>query len=129
VQSDGGRMACRFVTRSLPVLTPYFRLFYEAGRKRAPELELSPLTLAVWFMDDGCKSRTAVYLSTQQFDRESQEMLVRLLHDQWGIEASLNLDKTYYRIRVSVTGTALLTSLIEPLLLPEFRYKLPRVTP
>src|SRR5438477_8387823 len=65
---NGGRVACRLVTRSLPVLTPYFRLFYEAGRKRIPEVELSPLTLAVWFMDDGCRSRTAVYLNTQQFD-------------------------------------------------------------
>jgi hypothetical protein len=55
-----GRIACRFVTRSLPVLTPYFRLFYAAGRKRAPQVELAPLTLAAWFMDDGCRSRRGV---------------------------------------------------------------------
>jgi LAGLIDADG DNA endonuclease family len=57
-KGNGNRIACRFVTRSLPELTPYYRLFYESGRKRIPELKLSPLTMAVWFMDDGCKSRT-----------------------------------------------------------------------
>jgi recombination protein RecA len=126
---NGGRTACRFVTRSLPALTPYYRLFYGAGKKRAPNVELSPLALAVWFMDDGCRSRNAVYLNTQQFDLASQELLLSLLRDQWGIEATLNKDKIYHRIRVSVTGTVRLASVIEPYVLDEFRYKLPQVTP
>lgn len=128
-RGNGGRVACRFVTRSLPVLTPYFRLFYGAGRKRVPRLELTPLALAVWFMDDGCRSRNAVYLNTQQFDEQSQRTLLCTLRDLWGIDATLNRDKTYYRIRVSVAGTVRLTKVSEPHLLPEFRYKLPRVTP
>jgi hypothetical protein len=63
---NAGRIACRFVTRSLPALTPYYRLFYANGRKSVPDVEPAPLTLAVWFMDDGCKSRTAMYLNTQR---------------------------------------------------------------
>jgi LAGLIDADG DNA endonuclease family protein len=126
---NGGRIAYRFVTRSLPELTPYFRLFYGTGRKRIPEVELSELTLAVWFMDDGCRSRNAVYLNTQQYDDTSQRTLLRLLRDQWGIEAALNRDKSYYRVRLSVEGTRKLAGLIEPHLLPELRYKLPQVTP
>jgi hypothetical protein len=94
-----------------------------------PELELAPLTLAVWFMDDGCKSRTAVYLNTQQFDRESQETLLRLLREQWAIEGALNRDKQYHRIRLTVDGTQRLAKLIDPDLLTELRYKLPQVTP
>jgi hypothetical protein len=65
---NGGRIAYRFVTRSLPELTPFYRLFYGSGRKVAPEVELTPLTMAVWFMDDGSRSRRALYLKTQQFD-------------------------------------------------------------
>jgi hypothetical protein len=126
---NGTRTAYRFVTRSLPVLTPYYRLFYESGKKQAPELELSALALAVWFMDDGCKSRTAVYLNTQQFDWPSQQRLLRMLSEQWGIAATLNRDKTYHRIRVSVEGTARLAQVVRPYLLPELRYKLPQVTP
>jgi LAGLIDADG DNA endonuclease family len=113
----------------LPELTPYFWLFYGTGKKRIPELELATLTLAVWFMDDGCRSRNAVYLNTQQYDETSQRRLLRLLYEQWGIDATLNRDKSYYRVRISVQGTQRLASLIEPHLLPELRYKLPHVTP
>jgi hypothetical protein len=113
----------------LPELTPYFHLFYATGKKRVPELELTPLVLAVWFMDDGCRSRSSVYLNTQQFDLESQSMLLRSLHEQWRIEATLNRDKAYHRIRVSVESTRRLASIISSYLLPELRYKLPQVTP
>jgi LAGLIDADG DNA endonuclease family len=126
---NGRRVAYRFVTRSLPALTPYYRLFYGEGRKRVPDVELTPLTLAVWFMDDGCRSRNAVYLNTQQFDKESQNGLLRLLDEQWGIDATLNRDKSYFRIRISVSGTRRLAKLIDRYLLPELRYKLPHVTP
>ena len=128
-RGNGDRVAFRFVTRSLPVLTPYYRLFYKGGRKRVPEVELSPLTLAVWFMDDGCRSRNAVYLNTQQFDIAEQRRLLAMLERQWGIGGALNRDKCYRRIRISVDGTKRLTQLIEPYLLPELRYKLPQVTP
>ena len=129
-QGNGGRVAYRFVTRSLPELTPYYRRFYGSGMKVIPDdVELLPLTLAVWFMDDGSRSRRAVYLNTQQFDLASQERLLGELWSQWGIAASLNRDKHYHRIRISVAGTVRLARLIEPHLLPEFWYKLPQVTP
>lgn len=126
---NGNRIAYRFVTRSLPELTPYYRLFYGAEGKRVPEIELSPACMAVWFMDDGSKSRRAVYLNTQQFREEDQYLLLGLLSEQWGIVGALNRDKTYRRIRLSVEGTQRFISLIEPFLLEEFRYKLPQVTP
>jgi len=128
-KGNGGRIAYRFVTRSLEELTPYFHLFYGSGRKRVPELELTQLTLAVWFMDDGSRSRSSVYLNTQQYDRASQERLLRLLREQWGIGATLNRDKSYYRVRISVGGMKRFAELVEPYLLPELRYKLPQVTP
>jgi hypothetical protein len=128
-RGNGGRIAYRFVTRSDPALTPYYRLFYADGRKRAPKLELDPLMLAVWFMDDGSRSRNAVYLNTQQFDEASQEVMLGLLWQQWGLKATLNRDKSYYRIRISVEATKRLATLVKPYLLPELRYKLPQVTP
>jgi hypothetical protein len=128
-QGNGRRRAYRFVTRSLPELTPYYRLFYAGAAKRVPEVELSPLALAVWFMDDGSRSRTALYLNTQQFDAESQLRLLQMLGAQWGIRGALNRDKSYYRIRLTVEGTSRFVRLIGTYLLPQFRYKLPQVTP
>jgi hypothetical protein len=121
---NGGRTAYRFVTRSLPELTPYYRLFYSEGRKVAPEVALTPLAMAVWMMDDGSRSRRALYLNTQQFDVASQHRLLRLLEEQWGIAGTLNRDKCYHRIRLSVVGTARFAEVVSPHVVPEFKYKL-----
>jgi hypothetical protein len=126
---NGSRVAYRFVTRSLPELTPYFWLFYGSGRKSVPGIQLDPLVLAVWFMDDGCKSRSSVYFNTQQFDYASQERLLEMLWKQWLIDGALNRDKSYWRIRVSVNGTVRLRNVIRIHVLPELRYKLPLVAP
>jgi hypothetical protein len=103
-------------------------MFYN-GRKAVPEVELTPLTLAVWLMDDGCRSRNAVYLNTQQFDRASQETLLRLLREQWSIDGALNRDKQYHRIRLTVESSKRLAGLVDPFVLAELKYKLPQVTP
>ena len=122
---NGGRIAYRFTTRSLPELTPFYRAFYSGRRKIVPEVELTPLTLAVWFMDDGCKSHRALYLNTQQFDLESQVRLLRQLRVQWSIRATLNRDKTYHRIRVAVESVERFEKIARPHVLPQMLYKFP----
>ena len=82
--------------------------------------------MAVWFMDDGSKSRSALYLNTQQFDVENQQLLLWLLKDQWEIVGALNRDKSYHRIRMSVGSSIRFAELIAPYVLPEFRYKFPK---
>lgn len=129
-KGNKGRIAYRFVTRSLPELTPYFHRFYRTGRKSVDGIpDLTPLALAVWLMDDGCKSRRSVYLNTQQFDQASQLVMLRALRDHFGIEGTLNRDRCYTRIRISVAGTATLREAVWPFVRPELRYKLPQVTP
>jgi recombination protein RecA len=124
-QGNGSRRAYRFTTRSLPVLTPFYEAFYRGGRKAIPRIVLTPLTLAVWFMDDGSKSYRALYLNTQQFDLESQQLLITLLKEQWDINASFNRDKHYYRIRMAVSSVKRFRKIIENHLLEQFEYKLP----
>jgi recombination protein RecA len=124
-RGNGSRWAYRFTTRSLPSLTPYFRSFYEEGRKLVPAVSITPLSLAVWFMDDGSKTHRALYLNTQQFNLASQGRLVELLQDQWNIKSTLNRDKTYFRLRIAVESVSRFKSLVDPYLLPMFRYKIP----
>lgn len=124
-QGNGGRIAYRFVSLSLPELTPFYRAFYPDGRKSVPELTLSPLALAVWFMDDGCKSRRSVYLNTQQFDVVSQQRLTAMLKEQWDLDSTLNRDKSYYRIRIAVGSVPRLRAIIGAHLLEQMAYKLP----
>lgn len=122
---NGGRAAYRFTTLSPPELTPFYRAFYRDGRKIVPPLELTPLAMAVWFMDDGCKSYRALYLNTQQFSLGDQERLMSMLDVQWSIRATLNRDKSYYRLRMAVESVALFRSITESFVLPELRYKFP----
>ncbi len=125
-QGNGGRIAYRFTTLSLPQLTPLYRLFYQSGRKTVPDrLELTPLSLAVWFMDDGCKSHRALYLNTQQFDLASQNRLIGILEMRWRMKVSLNRDKHYLRLRIAVESVSKFKEMVGPFILQQFAYKFP----
>lgn len=127
-KGNGNREAYRFFTRSLPVLTPFYDYFYKEGKKIIPfNLKMNPLTLAIWFMDDGSKSRSSVYFNTQQFTRKEQVRLINYLKDQFGLESTLNRDKKYFRIRIRTESTKKLVKMIYKYVLPSFRYKLPFV--
>lgn len=121
----GNRVAYRFTTRSIPSFTKYYNKFYVNGKKIIPnDLSLSSLALAVWFMDDGCKSRSSLYLNSQQFVLKEQKLLQELLWRSYKIDSSLNRDKQYWRIRITTASTTRMKDIISPYILPCFRYKL-----
>ena len=123
---NAGRIAYRFTTRSLPELTDIYRKFYLSGRKIIPDnLIIHPLSLAIWFMDDGCKSYRAIYLNTQKFSVAEQQKLSFILEKQFEIKTSLNRDKKYYRLRIAVSSVRRFLEIIKPYLLPMFCYKTP----
>lgn len=122
---NGQRVAYRFTTRSLPIITTYFRKFYDGRRKHVPrDIRLTPLSLAVWFMDDGSKSRSSFYLNSQQFSDDDQHFLQERLQTDLGLVTSLNKDKEYWRIRVSTDSSRRMNALIRSYVFPCFRYKL-----
>ena len=121
----GKRIAYRFTTRSLPVFTQYYERFYGTGKKRIPQdIALNPLSLAVWFMDDGAKSRSAMYLNTQQCNMSEQKHLQKILLTTFGISSTINRDRKYYRLRISTESTKILEAIVRPYILPCFHYKL-----
>jgi hypothetical protein len=127
-KGNGNREAYRFTTRSLAPFTPFYNKFFVNKKKIIPqELKLNPLILAIWFMDDGCKSRSSIYLNTQQFSKEEQVQLINKLKDSFGIESTLNKDKIYFRIRIRTESIKRFITLVEPFVLKEFRYKFPSV--
>ena len=100
--------------------------FYRDGKKRVPPtLRIDPIMLAVWFMDDGSKSRDRdIYLNTQQFRTEDQERCRRILLADFGIESRMNRDKQYWRLRLIKSSLPVLWKLITPYVIPVMRYKL-----
>ncbi len=124
-KGNGKRIAYRFTTQSLPVFTSLYKWFYNDNRKLVPkDLRLDPLSLAVWFMDDGSKSRSSVYFNTQQFPVEDQYKLLGCLQRDFNLTGKLNKDKKYFRIRITTKSTKLLKKIVKPYILPMFDYKL-----
>ena len=124
-KSGKWRMAYRFFTKQRRELTELLDRFYKDNKKIIPsDLELDSVILAVWFMDDGSKSRKSdVYLNTQQFSLSDQKRLLYLLR-KLGLKARLNKDKKYYRTRFLKESIPKLNKIIDPYIISSMRYKL-----
>src|SRR3972149_8236891 len=122
-KSNGKRIAYRFTTKSIPVLTKFYDVFFYEKHKIIPDnLALTPLALAVWFMDDGSRCDTDIYLNSQQFIQEEQKKLVVLLYTQYQIRASLNKDKKYKRIRIRKESVQKFMNIISPFVIKTMKY-------
>lgn len=123
--TNEGRIAYQFFTKQHKELTTLYTMFYKEGKKIIPHaMVLTPLILAVWFMDDGSKTRASdVYLNTQQFSLKDQEFLLHQLR-ALGLKARLNKDKHYYRIRFLKESIPQLMKIISPHIIKSMQYKL-----
>ena len=123
-RGNGSRIAYRFYTRQHPELSQLFEMFYVDGKKRIPNIKIDPFMLAVWFMDDGSRCRDRdVYLNTQQFNLSDQGKLISMLREL-GLEATLQKDKIYYRLRFLKKSIKPFNEMISNYLIPSMRYKL-----
>ena len=127
-----------FSTRSLKELTSFHRIFYKNKRKIIPknisELLISPLTLAVWYMDDGKldfrpKDHYAFVLNTDSFLLNEAKILSKVMQRNFGIQTrvhnSLCRGKRYPKIYIGVEGRDKFLSLIKPYILNCFSHKIP----
>ena len=122
---DETRTAYRFYTRQHNELTKLYKMFYKNRKKIIPSsLVLDPIILAIWFMDDGSKSRKHdVYLNTQQFSMKDQKKLLAKLR-KLNLRARLNKDKKYYRIRFLKESVSDFNRIIYPYIHASMKYKL-----
>ncbi len=123
--TNEGRVAYRFFTKQHAMLTDLYHEFYKDNKKIIPkDLILDPVTIAIWYMDDGSKCRNHdIYFNTQQFSITDQNILLYKLR-LIGINARLNKDKKYYRIRILKESIPLLMELIAPHVTESMQYKL-----
>lgn len=86
-------------THRSDVFSNHYELWYPEGTKVIPEdLQLTPLSLAVWFSDDGnirqiCNNRLQLKLSTNGFDIHSVELLCALLSERYDAYFGITLAK------------------------------------
>lgn len=127
-----------FGTKYLIELTDLWKIFYREKRKTIPEniseLVKSPLTLAVWYMDDGSldwrpKDHYAFLLNVDSFRLGEVYLLKEMLEKNFGVKSSiyncLCRKKRYPKIYIGRKGRDKFLSLIKPYILKCFSYKLP----
>jgi hypothetical protein len=122
----------RCQSHSSPTLGKYRRYFYdEEGRKRIPEqIELllrSPLTLAVWYMDDGhydARDRV-VYIYMPRYSREQLQRLCRALKLNFNVEPKVVYKKGYPCLYFPQQEAIRLLTLINEHIIQGMRYKTP----
>lgn len=119
----------RFATYSLPLLNTWRETFYRNKKKIIPKQVvnlLNPLSLAVWYMDDGfrrsdCKG---LYLCTSAYSMEEQHILQKALEKRFHIQTVLHFARANVRIYIPSAQVNKFCSIVEPFLLPTFFYKL-----
>jgi len=97
--------------------------------KRIPEnlsLFLTPLSLAIWIMDDGGKVGSGLKFATNSYSYSDCLFLVKILHDKFFIKASVQSAgvKDQYLIYIWKESMPLLRELVTPYLHPSMKYKI-----
>jgi len=117
----------QFATRTSPIFSEWHRRFYLDGRKVIPRdiaSCLSPLSLAVWFMDDGAADYAGVTIQTHNFQSEEVEVLRSLLCEMFELEVTSRSNKGKRILYVTASSLKRFEDVIGPHLLPELAYKL-----
>lgn len=120
----------RHQSQSTPVLGKLRRIFYPEGKKNIPEnLEkyLTPLSLAVWYMDHGYyypKDRNA-YLYLGNVSKKEADIVVKSLEKKFNLFTHWLKKKKGYAIYFSPKEVNKLKEIIKNHILSQFNYKLP----
>jgi hypothetical protein len=118
-----------FNTISHEELNRFWEMFYDGKRKIVPaNLILTPLVLAVWFMDDGSrKSRECrgLYLNTQSYWSVEVDMLRQFLLRDFGLYTTLRQQSDGLQIYIPASETPKFTRIVSPFVVASMAYKLP----
>lgn len=119
--------SCYFRFKTNPALNDYYYMFYKNKVKIVPEnlKLLTPLAIAIWFMDDGIKAtKGGYYFSTNSFTKKDTERLSNELKIRYNLKNSLhNKGKEQYMIYIHKSSANDFEKLIENYIIPEMSYK------
>lgn len=119
-----------FSTFSFPELNIYKRKFYSQKVRKIPDnisgLLKSPLSLAIWFMDDGYKRNdcNALRINTDCFDHKGQELLQRCLKRNFKINTKIHKKGKFWNIYIPNPAVKKFCGVVKPYIIPKMRYKI-----
>lgn len=118
-----------FHTRTLPEFGKYYQMFYnKKGRKILPlniDNFLNPLSLGVWYMDDGCNDRKRyIILNTQNFTLSEQKKLQQIFVSKFFLNSHLVKDRDKYRMVFYRDSAVAFLKIINQHVIDSMKYKL-----
>ncbi|OGG20703.1 hypothetical protein A3D03_00135 [Candidatus Gottesmanbacteria bacterium RIFCSPHIGHO2_02_FULL_40_13] len=115
-----------FRTKSLPLFSRLRKIWYNNKKKILPiNLNLSPFSLAIWYMDDGYydRIRKSIWICTHCFNMGDLTFLQNLLF-RMKIHTGKVKDRTHYKLRVISKDTKEFIRLVRPYIVPSLLYKI-----
>ena len=120
----------RFSTKVHSEFTQFHQIFYRDLKKIVPKnikkVLTSPLSLAVWFMDDGGRRNDSygLFLNTLSFTKEEHKLLREALKVNFSLESGLHWIQDGYRIYIPSNNAEKFCRLVYPHMIPSMYYKL-----
>lgn len=117
--------SCNIQTKSGQIFKDYHNKWYLNGKKIVPrDLVLTPLTLLIWFLDDGCittssKNALTMKLSTDGFLKDDVSFLAQLLSDFIGKKINIYKNGNGLILKASTLATIEVIKIIDPIF-PDF---------
>jgi len=122
-------------TRTHPRLRVIHKWFYNSGKKQFSRRVLNyltPIGIALWYMDDGSLSYKRregkihgreIHLNTY-CSFEEAKIIQTYFKEVWNMSWTLVFNKGFYRLRMGAGEAQKLFAIIEPYIIPSMKYKL-----
>lgn len=112
-------------SKALPFFTHLRKVFYKDGRKKVNQhilSKLTPLSIACWYMDDGCLIKPSnggntfhrLLLYTNGYSEKENEMIINYFQNKWKIKFILYSNNGKSMLRANVSDALNFIGLIKP---------------
>lgn len=122
-RSQNQTFSCRFFLKQ--IFRTWRNIWYLNGHKILPtdiEKWFTPLTLAVWYMDDGhLEKGVAPLFACESFTQEESSALASIMSKKWQLKCYVNNNN---RIRISRESSRHFIEIVDPYIVPSMRYKI-----
>ena len=121
----------RFQTRRYPAFKALAKIFYQKRTKIIPKsigkLLIEPISLAVWYMDDGGRRKDChgMFLNTLSFSETEQKILQKCLLQNFDIKSRIHWVTDGFRLYIPQSDALKFCQIIGPHIIPSMTYKLP----
>ena len=124
VQYVSNHDSTRFGTVGHPEITVLRQKWYRPVKQVPEDLVLTPIMLAIWFMDDGTKHRDTVDISVHSFSEQSLHLLQKQV-SLLGSKTTVNSDGKGKRLYILKKSYPSFKRLTKPYILKCMERKLP----